>query len=360
MLKKVVFLQFKNIKELFMDNEIKYNPEKNSIKIWPYLDDISQAIIPYSSNHLSPNVEMVINIDFSAVKRISSSGAAIALMKLISIPKRNRNRLFKLVTPEDENIEKYFHSSGFFAIANDYFQFNKYIGNIFEQGKSTVINEKTENYVIINEQQNLKITSFPIFRLKYNPKDERESVNLFSDWLDDNILSILDNYRVKIDVLFSVLTEIAKNSQDHTGSDAFWGIDIVENLRTKTGEFIFSCSDMGVGILQQVRMFLKETPQDGLRPEAWKHLSLIDAYKWAFTLGNTSGKTTNKGIGMTMIIDGAYNLSMDLSIWDANSMMFIPKSLFFFPESLNHEELRKRAYYTKNKVGFNYYGRFKF
>jgi hypothetical protein len=348
-----------------MDNKgvgIRFNPEKNSIKVWPYLDDISQAIVPYSGDHLSPNGEVVINVDFSAVRRINSSGAALALMKLVSVPISEKTcRLFRLVPPEDRDIEKYFQNSGFFAITNDYFQFDRYNGNLFEQGNSVVISGKTENYVTIDEQQNLKTTSFPVFRLGYNPEDERESVNLFSDWLDGSVLSLLDDYGVDTGVLFGVLTEIAKNSQDHTESDAFFGVDLVENLRTKTGEFVFSCSDLGKGISKNVRDYLKNNIQDNLRTEAGKHFSFTDSYKFAFTLGNTtSRKPTNKGIGMTMIIDGVHALNMDLSIWDANSMMLIPRSLFFFPESLHHEELRKRAFYTRNKVGFSYYGRLKF
>ena len=71
---------------------------------------------------------------------------------------------------------------------------------------------------------------------------------------------------------------------------------------------------------------------------------------------------------MTMIIDGANNLNMDLSYFDANSMMQIPKSIKNNPEPigrpnknpLSHSELRRKAWNTENKVGFYYYGRLKF
>ena len=343
-----------------MIEDIKYNEDKNFIKIWPYLDDVSQAIFPYSSKHLSKDKNMVVNLDFSNVKRINSSGAAIALKKLISILSLDDSyRPFKLITPEDKPIEEYMQNSGFLSLLDSHFHFGKYHGDLFEQIQPIEINKNTQNW--IEKQPNVKKTSFPIFHLKFNPKKERESVDKFSDWLDDNVLSVLDAYNVKTDVLFSVLTEIAKNSQDHTGNDAFFGIDLLENTNTKKGEILFSCSDMGFGIAQNVRKFLEENPQADLRPDVWKHGSLTDFYKWAFTLGNTtSRKTTNKGIGMTMIIDGAHNLNMDLSFFDARSMMQMPKSLFYSPESLNHEELRKRSYNSENKVGFYYYGQLKF
>ncbi len=342
-----------------MIEEIKYNEDKNFIKIWPYLDDISQAIFPYSSKRLSKDRNMVVNLDFSNVKRINSSGAAILLKKLISIAQLDKvYRPFKLNMPKDNSVEKYMQSSGFLSILDNSFHFGKYHGNLFEQIQSIEINKITENF--IEEQSYIKKTSFPIFHLKFNPEKERESVDKFSEWLDNNVLSILDNYDVKTDVLFSIFTEIAKNSQDHTENDAFFGIDLLENTYTKRGEILFSCSDLGIGISQKVKNFLDKNPKEDPNGRRF-HLDVTEAYKWAFTLGNTtSKKTTNKGIGMTMIIDGAHNLNMDLSFFDNLSLMQIPESLFYSPDSLTHSELRTRFFNTKNDVGFYYYGQLKF
>ncbi|MNW20430.1 hypothetical protein D3C71_2208290 [compost metagenome] len=56
---------------------------------------------------------------------------------------------------------------------------------------------------------------------------------------------------------------------------------------------------------------------------------------------------------MSMIKDGCHYLNMDLSIWDARSMLLIP-------EKITHTELRKNAYDTGNSVGFYYYGTLNF
>ena len=58
---------------LLSSENIRYNEIKNTIKIWPYLDDISQAIFPYTNRHLSKDHNMVVSVDFSNVKRINSS-----------------------------------------------------------------------------------------------------------------------------------------------------------------------------------------------------------------------------------------------------------------------------------------------
>ena len=339
-----------------MDEDIKYNEEKNTIKIWPYLDNISQAIVPYSSKRL--NDKMVVNLSFSEVQRTKSSILSITLSKIIS-ELANKNYTFRLITPENKYIENILQDSGFFSILDGYLNFsNNVIVNLFETIENPNIKRNTQIFSSLDEKTNIRTTSFPIFHLKYNPNNERESVEMFSNWLDDNILSVLDGYSVQSDILYSVLTEIAKNSQDHTEDDAFFGIDIIENLNANSGEFLFSCSDMGKGISKTVREFLRKNPQANLRPDAWKHFSFTDCYKWAFTTGNSSSKNTrkNKGIGMTMIIDGSYNTNMDLSIWDAESMMLMPKSFRFH----SHEGLRKKVFNTGNKVGFYYYGRLKF
>lgn len=354
------------MKEEFLSSDFKYNESKNTIKIWPYLDDVSQAILPYTFKYLSNNPRMVINLDFSNVDRINSSIAAIVLKKLVSLViVDNTKRVFKIIMPENKDVAKFLQTSGFLKIMDNYFCFDNYNGDLFD----TKITIQENTSLTFDEIWGIKKTSFPIFHLKYNEYNERESVNLFSEWLDDNVLPLLDKYQVKTDLLFSVLTEMAKNSLDHTNNDAFFGIDVMENIKDKVGEFMFSCSDLGVGIAQKVRKHLHDYPQKDLRPDIWKHGSLTDMYKWAYTVGNTtSKKCTNKGIGMTMIIDGANNLNMDLSYFDANSMMRIPESIKNTTEPsvqtnknpLSHSMLRRKAWNTENKVGFYYYGRLKF
>lgn len=353
------------MKEELLPSDIIYNESKNTIKIWPYLDDISQAILPYTFKYLSNNPQMVINLDFYNVNRFNSSIAAIVLKKLVSLAiQDNTKRVFKIIMPESKSVANFMQSSGFLKILDSYFCFDNYNGDLFD-AKITI---QDDTFLTFDEIWGIKKTSFPIFHLKYNEHNERESVNMFSEWLDDAVLPVLDKYNVKTSLLFIVMTELAKNSLDHTNNDAFFGIDIIENEKNGVGEFMFSCSDLGVGIAQTVRKYLHDNPQKYLRSDIWKHGSLTDMYKWAFTVGNsTSKKCTNKGIGMTMIIDGVNNLNMDLSYFDANSMMQIPKSVKNELKQneqnknpLSHAMLRRKAWNTENKVGFYYFGRLKF
>lgn len=341
-------------------DSIKYNEIKNTIKIWPYLDDLSQTILPYSDRYLSKDVNMVVSVDFSNLKSINSSIGAITLKKLISLVVNSKiKRPYKLILPENERMQSFLQKSGFLYVLDDYYHFVNLYGDLFNNNTITI---QKETDIVVDEFLGIRKTHYPIYRLHYNPANGRESVEKFEEWLDDNLLvKIAEKRAVKTDVLFSVLTEMAKNSQDHTENDAFLGVDLIENMATGEGELVFTCSDLGEGIAHKVRMYLAKNQQEDLRPDVWKHGSLTDFYKWAFTLGNTtSKKPNNKGIGMTMIIDGAQELKMDLSFFDAKSMMQIPGSLFYSSNAFNHEELRRKAWNTDNKVGFYYFGRLKF
>lgn len=336
---KLAFLRLVNRPNV-VNKKIKFNKQKNSIKIWPYLDDFSQAIIPYSSDHLSDDANMVVNFDFSKVKRANSSGAAIALMKLISGFSKRKNP-FRLIPPEDPIMERYFQESGFFAILNENFYF---INDLFDNIK---INKFIQPYIVNDEKT--KIVSFPIFHLKYNAENIRESVDNFMDWITDIIFESLSRYNVQCNTLLTILIEIAKNSQDHTNSDSYFGLDIILDTITNKGELYFSFPDLGIGITRKVR---EDETVDYRR--AKEKFAYTDAYKFAFALGKTTSKNPiNKGIGMSLIRDGAEILNLDLTIWDADSMLFIPKIL-------THSELRRIAFDTGNSVGFNYYGRLRF
>lgn len=325
--------------------DVKYNRSKNSIKIWPYLDDISQAIIPYSTEHLSKNSDMVINLDFSCVKRVSSSGTVIALSKLMAALSLKKGYTFKFVMPEDLYIESFLQNIGFFSTLSENIRLEQ--ASLFE---TNYINHDLVEFVSYDKSQNVKKVSFPIFQLKYDKYNDRESVDLFADKVTDVILENLPQFKYN-NILLSVIKEIAKNSHDHTENDSYFGIDIIKNLELDSGELFFSFTDFGPGITKNVK---KHLANNTLLTRAKDKFSYTDAYHFAFTLGNTtSNKTRNKGVGMSMIRDGACMLNLDLSIWDGRSMLFIPTDI-------SHAELRKNAFDTGNPVGFYYYGRLKF
>lgn len=311
---------------------------KNSIKIWPDLSDISQALIPYSDSSL--NLNNIVHIDFSNIKSISSSGATLALVKLINIIHKNKNATWNIEQPESPEVKKCLKSIGFYNILLSRIKNKDLFLNIE--------NDTISKFSHVNKQE-VSITSYPIHYLSYERNRYREGVEEFSDWITEILNDYSKLYDFRFNVFAKLLKEIAKNSEDHTSDNAFFGIDIIENHATRTGEILFSFCDLGIGIHENIKKYIKTDPR--FRNNASEKLGIVDSYHNAFTQGfSTSKSISNKGIGMSMILDCTNLLELELSFFDARSRGFIPRTN-------THDEIRRNFWNTGNPVGFYYYGK---
>lgn len=311
---------------------------KNSIKIWPDLSDISQALIPYSDSSL--NLNNIVHIDFSNVKSINSSGATLALVKLINIVHKNKNATWNIEQPESPEVKRCLKSIGFYNILLSRIK-NK---DLFLNIETDIISKFS-----LRNKQGVNITSYPIYYLSYEKNKYREGVESFSDWITEILNEYSKIYEFRFNVFAKLLKEIAKNSEDHTNDNAFFGIDVIENYATNTGEILFSFCDLGIGIHENIKKYIKTDSR--FRNNASDKFGIVDSYHNAFTQGfSTSKSITNKGIGMSMILDCTNLLGLELSVFDARSRGFIP--------NVNtHDEIRRNFWNTGNPVGFYYYGK---
>jgi len=95
-------------------------------------------------------------------------------------------------------------------------------------------------------------------------------------------------------------------------------------------------------------------PEEQLkRYEFW---DLTQTYRFALSRGNTTkpDSINNKGMGMSLILDGAKEIGLELSVFDAES-----RGLLTEIESLTHSELRKNFYNIGRNIGFYYHGKLK-
>ena len=312
---------------------------KNSIKIWPHLDGLSTAIIPYFDATL--NLDNHIYIDFSNVKSINSSGIAITLVKLLPIIDKYKECVWSLEVPELKNINDFLTQTGIYNIIIKKIHNRDLYFNL-------VPNEKVSIFESFDQNQN-KIISFPLYWLDFKSANRRICVEDFTDWLLSNLISLSQEYNFKLNILSKLLKEIAKNSEDHTNSDAIFGMDIIINLSTDTVRLLFSFCDFGQGIHGNIKKNISSDSR--YRFNASAKFGFVDSYHAAYTPGFTTSKNTrNKGIGMSMIIDCVNLLNLNLAVFDAKSMGYIPKMN-------THEEIRRNFWNTGNNVGFYYYGR---
>jgi hypothetical protein len=311
---------------------------KNTIKIWPFIDNISNAIISYQTSTI--NFDSIIYLDFSNVRSINSSGAAMTIVKLLPLLNKFKNSIWEIIKPEDAFVNSFLDQTGVYRF---------FTGKILNKSLFSITSTNEEaSSISQHDQLDIYTTSFPLLKLEYAKYERRVCVDDFIDKVMNLLIPFSTKYDLRLHVLLKVIKEIAKNSEDHTSADAIFGVDVVENLHSGHGKVLFSFCDFGIGIHGTIKKYLIH--DKSFRNDASSKFSISDSYQYAYTPGFTTLMNKhNKGIGMSMILDGVNLLDLELTIYDAKSMGFIPV--------INtHEEIRRNFWNTGNSVGFYYYG----
>lgn len=320
------------------------------IKIWPELVNYIPATIPYSSIKSKANAGKNILLDFNNCTEINSSGINILLIQILKLMSDKSYQRGWLANPDISNpmIQKII-KLGLFNKLNTYSQ----ISDLFWDHS---LNAITNEPVVDNINPSEIIYSFPIFSQEINKtfRDNRRSyLPIFRSWIYQNFFRFSETYDINVINLINVLTEIVKNTADHTESDVFLGIDVIENINKDYLKIYFSIGDLGEGINIHIKnSFAEENPISN-RPDHW---DLTNTYMWAFTSGNTTKKNSkiNKGIGMSSIIKSSQSVPLELSIFDANSRGIISN---LKANDYTHASIRAQFYSIGKPVGFYYFGK---
>lgn len=265
---------------------------------------------------------------------------AITVLKLLNIINKFKKSIWIIEEPKDIIIDEFLHKSGVYKL----FKAKNVNKGLFSQESTLDI----ETPIIQQSHNGIYTTSFPLITLDFKKFEYRVCVEDFIDKMIGILEPFCKVYNIKINLFLKLLKEIAKNSEDHTSESAIFGFDISENRVTKKGTILFSFCDEGIGIHGNIK---KNIESDGrYRENVSSKMSIADSYHYAYTPGFTTSRSKiNKGIGMSMILDCVKLLGLHLTIYDAKSMGFIPRSD-------THDEIRKNFWNTGNAVGFYYYG----
>ena len=316
--------------------------KKIQIKVWP------------ETVHYLPSVQRLegienttndIRIDFSHCRQITSTGLTVFLLRLLTLlHSGKKERRWETDNTENNPIFSIVKKVGFFD------QLNKYYPNasLFTPETNDAGPFQPTEHTFLSGR---KVTSFPIVRLDFtnNESERRSKVKFFTKELHKILLNLEPTNRIQANFLASIFNEMAKNSADHTEGDAFFGMDIINIPEKNSIELHFVLGDLGHGIKQHIQEHLPPASKE--RRE--KHWSLYESYYYALKHGYTSTPESlqNKGLGMSIILDGAKGINMSLSVFDANS-----RGILSSVKDPTHEELRKHFIaFTKDK-SFYYYG----
>lgn len=326
------------------------------IKIWPELISYIPATIPYSSINSKSNFGKNIVLDFDSCTEVNSTGLNILLIQILKLMDQKSNQRPWFTNPDKSSlIIKKIANLGLFNKLNTY---SKISDLFWDQSLNISSNEPVIEYLNPCEE----ITSFPIFSQEINKtylNSRREYLTVFRAWIYNNLFHYSELYGVNIVNLINVLTEIAKNTADHTNSDVFFGMDVIENINNEYIKISFSIGDLGVGINKNIKnwifennLYIPKLPNS----ERKGHWDLTETYMWALTSGNTTKQNSkeNKGIGMSSIITSSKAVPLELSIFDANSRGIISN---LKTNSYSHKTTRAQFFSIDKPVGFYYYGK---
>ncbi len=316
------------------------------IKAWPELTGYKPSTIRIER---SAGTKHPLYFDFAGCKEISSTGLTVWLLRSLSFLKQSKHRreysteLFK-----DNEILYKVRQLSFFYHLNRYIQNN----NMFTHETNYDGPFETLYHTSFN---NREVISLPIYCLNLNSftKEKRRDV-LYP--LRSMLMEVLSPYGM--DYYFnqcqfiSIVSEMCKNSADHTNGEAFLGLDFVLIPEKKSIEIHFVFGDLGCGIKKNVQKYLFSLDEQKKRIP---HMSFSEAYRRALTRGFTTKPNSeyNKGIGMSLIREGCQGIGVELSVFDAFSRYRLSSVL-----KLTHEELRRYFYpFTKDQTQpFYYYG----
>jgi hypothetical protein len=316
--------------------------KQRQIKAWPETVHYLPSTTPFQrlAGH-----ENDIRIDFSECKQVTTTGLTVLLLSLLRLLQRGKSKRGWETDNNDNNpVFDTIINMGFFHHLNKYCTNN----SIFTSNT----NYAGPFYPTVHKfLYGRKVTSYPIICLDFtNHKNNRRNVlKEFRMQLFKHLIELESTYHIHTNQLVAVLVEMAKNSADHTNGDAFFGMDIIHILENNTIELHFVLGDVGIGIKQHIQDHL---PTE-LKISRGEHWSLYESYRYALKHGYTSTpeRNDNKGIGMSLIVDGAKGINMSLSVFDANS-----RGILSSLKSVTHEELRRHFIAFTKDNSFYYYG----
>lgn len=308
------------------------------LKTWPELVDYIPALTALTDNRRSLRSETQVELDLEPLRAVTSAGLTIFLLQLLRFL-RNTHSL-KLRHNASLALQNKLDFLGFSTILSPHISDYRESPTLFDDTTPIVSRKDSPD----------NVTSLPIYPLAFTrTQNRRQPIQAFIKSLTLTMHKIDGLDQTQVNGIVMLLNEIAKNSADHSTSDAYFGLDI-HHLENGRGKIVFVFGDLGIGIKSHIESNLSSEHLKRL-----KHMSLYEAYRLALKPGYTSNPHgLNKGHGMSIITDCADTLGLHLSVFDAWSRGLL--SALSTIQSYSHSEIRRAFMTVGHDVGFFYYG----
>jgi hypothetical protein len=305
------------------------------VRAWPELSSFAPALPSLTDGRRATvGTAAPIELDLGSVREVTSTGLTVFLLQLLRLIGRER-RLD--IRPEgDPGVLSELTRLGAFRLLSSM------AGSVQPDLYQVELPATTTAGSAL---------SLPVHRLKFSgASNPRDIVRDFVNWLILTLPTVVGKDYTNSNGLIILLKEIAKNSADHAGQDALFGLDLTDvGPHERRLRFVFG--DLGVGIKQHIEAHL---PFEEAKRK--RHMSLYEAYRLALKPGYTSNRDSglNQGHGMSIIVNATSDLGISLSVFDAWSRGVLSQiANVHWP---SHNAVRRSFHIVGHDVGFFYHG----
>jgi hypothetical protein len=317
----------------------------SQIRIWPE----TVGHLPAQTALISKrNIANDLLLDWTNCTEVDSTGLTFLLARLLKFLFFEKNqRRWKARMPLEPKISDRLDSLAFWQMLN-----LQSGGESQSEGLFPI--RKPENChvgpITSMSSMGVETISIPIYRLAFTSQmsNRREEVEKFGEWVYRELIALRKDFLFHHTQLTMVLVEMAKNSADHTEGDAYFGMDIHVSPTKEQMMLTFAFADLGDGIKQHIQGYHSKKLKKRI-----PHFSIYEAYYFALKPGfSTNNGTLNKGVGMSLILEGSKGMNLELSVFDGDS-----RGLLSRLEGRSHAEIRRVFFDLGTKVGFYYFGK---
>jgi hypothetical protein len=279
----------------------------------------------------SPNLIL----DMSHVQHLDSVGLNIFMSNLLHVIGDKTFDAFKLLAPIKAEPKNALRTLGLLEILENY-RLRSHQGDLWnDNSPRETVDQKPADQCLI------EIVNGPLKSRDDQLANIRRLVKAF--------FGANGGWSINQGQLLLMITEIVKNTLDHTKHNAFLGLSI-EYSDGNPSRLKMSYCELGFGLSRTLR---EKRQVDDPTTRGIKG-SFADLIHWALKAGNSTkiGNGINHGIGLTMITQSAKALQMTLCMIDAKSMV----SLDQLPSEPTHASLRSNISSVARQGCFTYIG----
>lgn len=316
------------------------------IRAWPMVTGILPLLAAYDG---SLSKYKVVSIDFSGVSQVDAVGLAIFLARLVRLRSESEKAEYEIVLPSDPVAIRQLEDLEFRGLCS-------MLGIIRESSKGLwdyLPVQGDENVPSVDIEMGGVFLVGKIIPIIIDETLERES------FLEDVCFTIKqfvkqDKSRTfNHEQVVTIIREMIKNTIDHSDQSSVLGLQMKMN-GDRCIRFEFCYCDTGIGICEHIRQKFKSMHDEAAfsgSKEIFKKFKDPNLYRlgtngafsdilhWALQPGHSTsnGDGTNQGLGLMVIVKGARNCDMRLSLKDAGSVL----NLFELDDNSSHSTIRK-------------------